>query len=738
MYATRIYFYLGILAILSSCSSIFHKSRQPVRIPASMDLDCAGMLDSVFTPNDVEKWSPKRIARIFEHPDDLNKFYDYLNLKYPLELRQQIGDIARRINGIHEQRIYTNFFRQLEMAKRSPHLKLAQPNHGWANKTWAYLYVDKFGVQAGNEKASFDDFIANLDYYKEKLGVSNLYLLPINKSPKMDAGYDVSDYQSIDELIGGHEGFQKFIKAARKKDLNVMVDFVPGHTSYQHEWFQKALNGDPKYQNYFINSPSDIPGEILSEGGNVYRVYKTKEGKEYKRLLLFPDLETKHWHKESLSNNSDHYFYSSFYPFQKDLNLQNPDVLDEHLNTLGWWLNQGVNGIRADAISWWVKLEGTSGQHLPETLAVSEYFNTFLKYLNKESIFLPELVDAPETAARYLGKTMNLNGSVGGSNANALFEFEKSVQILYAGISGDFTDHYKFLNRTRAIEYPENTLHMLYSGNHHDEIYLGFLSPDAKKNFQNIVKKSDGVVYKKGNSAGAMLSDLVNHDENQMYQFYKFLFGHQGTVAIYQGAELGLGNAWKETYKVTLTQLEDMVKAGRLDANHPALAELKAILKDPNAIIHPPKEDGDLLPLIDGRLLHRNKITQNLLDKAKNGENTFFNRFSHLPKLKESNPALNGNGVEEPLETLRSDIGSFMRRAYSKDGSLTQEVAVIKNGSAEHTTVRLRRDQLTSKNDFHLKELETNTLYNFNFIDEGTGIEITLEPYQTLWLDVIP
>jgi maltose alpha-D-glucosyltransferase / alpha-amylase len=604
----------------------------------------------------------------------------------------------------------------------------------WADRPWAYAYVDKVGIRPGESGGTFEGMIQNLDYYQKELGIENLYLMPINKSPKRDGGYDVSDYKGIDELIGGNEGFEKLIKAAKGRGMNIMIDFVPGHTSREHEWFKRVLRGEQKYKNYYLNT-LDIPPHrtIKDNSGNYYNIYQEKNGKEYKRLLLFPDIEKEHWHKEADGVS----YYSSFYPFQKDLNLQNPDVLQEHLSTLSHWISLGVGGIRADAISWWVKTPGTTGQHLDETFAISEYFHLFLKYMDKESLFLPELVDSPETAIKYLGKSANLNGAETGQNADAVFEFEKVVQIFYAGLTGDFKSHHDFLKRYRKLKRPKKSHSILYTGNHHDEIYLGFLPLEARKEFQKRVNQSGGIVYKGGNSAGAMVSDLFRGDEAQILQFYQFLFSHHGAIAVFQGSELGLKNAWKETYLTTFKQVALDIQEGRIKASDPVVKEIEKMKMRPSLLESPPLESSALYPFIDGRLLHRHKISQELFDTAKEGGNTFFKSFTQLLKLREKSLALSRGGIEEPLESLRSHIGSFMRRFRDGEGNIQDEVAVVKNGRSGQEEVNLSLSQLTQKESFKIINLETGKEYPYVLNHEKGFITIRLRAHQGLWLQVV-
>ena len=79
-----------------------------------------------------------------------------------------------------------------------------------------------------------------------------LWITPFFTSPQYDNGYDIADYRNIDPRYGTMEDFDELVREAAKRGMYLMMDMVLNHTSTKHEWFQKALKGDPKYRNYYI------------------------------------------------------------------------------------------------------------------------------------------------------------------------------------------------------------------------------------------------------------------------------------------------------------------------------------------------------------------------------------------------------------------------------------------------------------------------------------------------------
>lgn len=735
MLASSKFCLLGIFLFFAGCA---HLDRRIASQAPSQSCP-----DSLLKIAEEKVWTRETLVKAADDPELRKKFIEYIHFNYDESFRKRIGDLAIKINGFGKDEIYFRFFQELEKAKRQyakflSLLKRAPSTKRAPQRNWIYFYADKFAVDESGEPLHFKKMIKYLDYWKNELNADVLYFLPITKSPKKDGGYDVADYREIIEAMGGNKAFFEFVKAAREKGLNIVMDFVPGHVSDEQVWFQKALAGDQKYIDYFLHRDELPPIKVNRRDGNAYAEYEGPDG-PYERLLLFPDLSESQWNPSKLATGEEKSFYSSFFSFQKDLNLQNPNVLGEHFATIGHWISNGVGGIRADAIPWWVKLEGHEGEHADETFAISELFYLFITTLKKDDpIYLPELVDAIETGARYVGPEVVRDGKKMPQLANSLFNFEKVVHALYAGIEGDFSAHFQYLNRYRQIQFPEGYEEVLYTGNHHDEIYLGFLPEKAKQRMQKRIKKANGVVYKGGNSGGAMVSDLLDQDVSKQQAFFKWIYGHFGSKAIYQGMELGSQNSWRVAYEQTQVIIDELIQKGELSHQDEAVVELKNILASPHLSQEPLDESSPLFKYIDGRLLHRNPIIRERIEEAREGKNPMFNFFQFLTRSQLELPAFGRGGVEEALNTWDNNVGSFMRRARDSEGKVEQEIAVLKNGTDAVKTLRMSLQDLTQKTDFKLSSIDPNGSSDFSFkLDSSEGfVEIVMQAQETLWLEV--
>ena len=670
------------------------------------------------------------LSKVEQSVNSVAEFLAYIDDNYSEVLVKKIQQLAKKVNPEKHSDIFLFFFLELEKVKQEYTTKNIDTK--WPADNWAYLYVDKFGVDAKG-KATFKSLAKNLDYLSD-LNIKNLYLLPINKSPKKDGGYDVSDYKEVDEAVGGNQGFKEFAQIASKKGFRIIIDFSPNHISEEHAWFKKALTGDKKYVNYFINTNNPPASKLVRYDRDYYIEYMDESGATYARILLFPDLIQKHWIKYTLGNKQSHYFYSSFFDFQKDLNNQNPDVIREHFSTLAFWLTHGVSGIRADAVGWWVKYPGHSGQHSPETHALNELIHIFMKEVEPNSLYLPEIVDTVDTALTYVGQPTVINGVPTATEADALFAFQKTVHMFYAGATGSFTPYYSFLKHQLHNCMPENTYEVFYTANHHDEIYLGFIEEEHKVKLQEKIQDAYGVLYKGGNSGGCRITDLLKNDPIQLYNFFKFFFAHKGAIAVFLGSELGVNNAWAHTYEVTINHLNEMKRKGDLPATHPVFKEIEQLKKQKGLLEKPAKKDAVIREFIDGRLLHRMPVTQKMLDVALDGKNKFYNWFKPLLLKRDKVSVLKYGSIEYPVDTFNANVAAFVRR--HKDGNQLEEILIVKNGSDEKQKVNLGLEQLTKNKKFKLYELDYKKNFNYKLGHNGEYITIVLEPYETLWLKI--
>ncbi len=188
------------------------------------------------------------------------------------------------------------------------------------------IYPKSFYDSNGDGIGDIRGIIEKLDYI-QSLGADYIWSTPFFASPMQDNGYDVEDYRSIHPLFGTMEDVEELIEKARERGIGLMFDMVFNHTSTRHEWFQKALAGDPKYMDYYIfkdGEPGVPPTNWQSKFGGTAWEYVPYLKKWYLHL---------------------------FDVTQADLNWSNAAVREELKNVIRFWKEKGVKGFRFDVVN---------------------------------------------------------------------------------------------------------------------------------------------------------------------------------------------------------------------------------------------------------------------------------------------------------------------------------------------------------------------------------------------------
>ncbi|GAX47659.1 alpha,alpha-phosphotrehalase [Pseudolactococcus reticulitermitis] len=189
------------------------------------------------------------------------------------------------------------------------------------NQVIYQIYPKSYLDTTGNGVGDLRGIISKLDYLAD-LGIDMIWLNPIYPSPQRDNGYDISDYVAIDPVFGTMSDFETLIQEAKKRGIDVMLDMVLNHVSTEHEWFKKALAGDPYYQDFFFIQ--DEPTDWVSKfGGSAWAPF----------------------------GDTGKYYLHLFDVTQADLNWRNENVRKELFDVVNFWREKGVHGFRFDVIN---------------------------------------------------------------------------------------------------------------------------------------------------------------------------------------------------------------------------------------------------------------------------------------------------------------------------------------------------------------------------------------------------
>ncbi len=204
----------------------------------------------------------------------------------------------------------------------------------WRDAVVYQVYIRSFNDANGDGVGDIEGVRERLPYLAA-LGVDALWFNPWYPSPLADAGYDISDYRSIDPAFGTLWEAERLITEARELGIRTIVDIVPNHISSEHPWFVQALAapaGSPERGLFWFRPGTGEHGEQPPNawqsifGGSAWT--RTEDGEWYLHL---------------------------FAPEQPDLNWERPEVWAEHEDILRFWFERGVAGVRIDSAALLVK-----------------------------------------------------------------------------------------------------------------------------------------------------------------------------------------------------------------------------------------------------------------------------------------------------------------------------------------------------------------------------------------------
>ena len=237
-------------------------------------------------------------------------------------------------------------------------------------------YVDRY---AGSLRGIRD----RIPYFRE-LGLTYLHLMPLFASPEgnNDGGYAVSSYRAVDENLGTMDDLAELAADLREAGISLVVDFIFNHTSNEHEWAQKAVAGEPGYEDFYLIFPDRTMPDRYEE--------TVRE--------IFPDD-----HPGAFVQLDDgRWIWATFYHFQWDLNYANPAVFRAMAGEMLFLANQGVEVLRMDAVAFIWKRLGTTCESLPEAHLLLRAFNQVLSLGAPSVLFKSEAIVHPDEVITYI------------------------------------------------------------------------------------------------------------------------------------------------------------------------------------------------------------------------------------------------------------------------------------------------------------------------------------------------
>lgn len=299
-------------------------------------------------------------------------------------------------------------------------MKFTKDRPTWAKNAVFYeVFVRSFSDSNGDGIGDFNGLKNKIPYLKE-LGITALWLMPINDSPSYH-GYDVANYKDVEKDYGTLADFKALLAEAKKNNIKVIMDFVLNHSSSQNPWFKEAVNNpNSPYRDYYV----------WDDGFDD----TTKPG----------DWGQKVWHPKN-----DSKYYGVFWDGMPDLNYRNANLRKEIKNLSKFWLDLGIDGFRLDA-----------SKYIDTNSEVTHLwwndFNSYVKSINKDAFIVGENWD---TSVNYVAKFMK--------SMDSSFNFNLRDVILNTARGND-VELIKTIEKRNELysKENENFIDSMFVGNH--------------------------------------------------------------------------------------------------------------------------------------------------------------------------------------------------------------------------------------------------------------------------------
>ncbi|MGH8554745.1 MAG: maltose alpha-D-glucosyltransferase, partial [Gammaproteobacteria bacterium] len=343
--------------------------------------------------------------------------------------------------------------------------------------------------------------------YIQDLGVNTIWLQPFYPSPLRDDGYDIADYHNVHPDYGTRADFRNLVRTAHRRGLKVVTELVINHTSDQHPWFQAARRApkDSAKRSYYVWSDSD---------------------KQYSGTrIIFTDTETSNWAWDPIAQQ---YYWHRFFSHQPDLNFNNHRVVKAVIRAMRFWFDQGVDGLRLDAIPYLCEREGTNNENLAETHAVLKAMRTLVDARYRNRMFLAEANQWPEDVSEYFGEE---------DECHMAYHFPLMPRMYMALAQEDRHPIVEILQQTPEI--PVSCQWAIFLRNH-DELTLEMVT-DKERDYMYRTYAADPRM-RLNVGIRRRLAPLLDNELDKIKLMTSLLLSMPGSPIIYYGDEIGMGD----------------------------------------------------------------------------------------------------------------------------------------------------------------------------------------------------
>ncbi|MEE6727924.1 alpha,alpha-phosphotrehalase [Pediococcus acidilactici] len=509
--------------------------------------------------------------------------------------------------------------------------------------------------------------------YLAKLHVDMIWFNPFFVSPQYDNGYDIANYYQIDPVFGTMDDFEELVQKLKAQHIEVMLDMVLNHVSTDHEWFQKALAGNQRYQNYFYirkaKADGSVPNNWTSKfGGTAWAKF----------------------------GNTDNYYLHLYDKHQADLNWHNPEVRKELFKVINFWHAKGVKGFRFDVINVTGKdtvlRDAPAGVESKFMYTDTPIVQDYLKEMNQAALQDPEIITVGEFSSASV---------TNGVKYTQPDEHELTMAFTFHHLKVDYDHGQKWTKIPFDFAALKQTLNEWQVGmnkgngwnalfwNNHDQ-------PWALNRF----------------------GDPVHYREKSAEMLATTIHLLRGTPYIYQGEEIGMSDP-------NYQSIDDYVDVEALNAYHTLLKSGHSP-QDALAIVKSKARDNSRVPMhwdntkyagfskVKPWLKPTNQQNINVDDELRHGE--IFNYYQKLINLRKQFKIIS-EGDYQSFELAHPTVFAYLRTYQS------QRLLVLNNFYGKVATISIP-EKFTSP--------DANILINNYSTPERVSNSLRLEPYQSL------
>ncbi len=550
---------------------------------------------------------------------------------------------------------------------------LAHDPHWYRKAVFYEVLVRGFADANGDGSGDFTGLIDKLDYL-QWLGVDCLWLPPFFKSPLRDGGYDIADYYDVLDEFGSLSDFKRLVAEAHARGVRVIIDLPLNHTSDKHHWFEESRNDpDGPYGDFYVWSDTDE--------------------KYQDARIIFVDTEESNWTFDPVRRQ---FFWHRFFSHQPDLNFENPKVIEALFDVVRFWLDQGIDGFRADAIPYLFEEEGTNCENLPATHRFLKDLRAMVDENYPGRVIIAEANQMPDEVVEYFGDD-------DGAECHMCFHFPIMPRLFYALRDQKAAPIIETMAETPDIpagaqwgtflrNHDELTLEMVT--NEEREAMLGWYAPDSR------MRANVGIRRR--------LSPLLDNSRAEVELIHALLLSLPGSPFLYYGDEIGMGdNIWLEDRDASRTPMQWN--------------------PDRNAGFSTADPGKLYLPVVQSLVYHYNHVN---VEAQLASSSSLLHWMRQMLAVRRSHPAF-GLGSYRNVPTEAESVLAFIREVHAgnAEGEQPEVILCVFNLSQHPVAARLHLPEYSGRG---LRDLFGGT--PFPAFGEDGDLTLTLGSHDFFWL----